>query len=181
MRFALVVFVVLSVGCGGTTVEPPGCLEEEPGGLGRQCSGDGECGDWLVCREGACALPPAVSGDDGTPLEIVEDGQALAELQVEIARGDLQRERGLGYRPCIEDGWGMLIEFQSAEDHLLETDTMRFDLDIAMAGDDRVIHTLHLDAPAGGKALYGSREPTRYVLEVPAKTVDLRQGARLSF
>jgi uncharacterized membrane protein (UPF0127 family) len=79
----------------------------------------------------------------------------------------------------MQEGWGMLIEFPAAADHLLETDTMRFDLDIAMAGEDRVIHTLHFDAPAGGKALYGAPEPTRYVLEVPAGTVDLRQSTRL--
>lgn len=171
----------LLVGCARPSSDGPGCLDEEPADLGRSCSGDGECGDWLVCVESACDLPAATAGDGGEPLRVTDRGEVLAELRVEIARGDLERQRGLGHRPCIEDGWGLLIEFPDLGDHLLQTDTMRFDLDIAMTGEDRIVHTVHRDARAGSGALYGAPEPTKWVLEVPAASIDLSRGVRLEF
>jgi uncharacterized membrane protein (UPF0127 family) len=180
-NLAATTLLLAFAGCSEPPAELPGCVDEEPSALGRECSGDGECGNWLVCVDSACDLPPAVSGEGGTSLTILDGDQPVADLRVELARGDLARERGLGNRPCIEEGWGMLIEFPQAGDPLIQTNTMRFDLDIAMVGPDRVIHTVHRDAPAGGKALYGAPNPIRWVLEVPAASIEMQPEMQLRF
>ena len=175
--FALTVLMATAPGCGEPTVPIEGCVEEAPAALDRSCAGDGECGDWLVCDEGACALPPAVTGADGEEIALVDStGAEVASLRVEVARSDLARTRGLGHRPCIAEGWGMLIEFPTTGEHLIGTNTMRFDIDIAMIGEDGVVHTVHRDAPAGGKALYGADQPVKSVLETPADAIPIEAG-----
>lgn len=166
--------LVFLCGCSAP-VEPSGCIGEAPEQLGDACGGDGECGNWLQCVDGGCSLPPAVSGDGGETITLT-GGAEPVELQIERAVSDRERERGLGYRPCIEDGWGLLIEFPQPGDHLIETDTMRFGLDIAMAGPDGVVHEVHYGAPAGGKALYGASEPVSLVLETPAGAAGVEVG-----
>lgn len=73
----------------------------------------------------------------------------------------------------------MLIEFPATSVHHLETAQMQFDLDIAMAGDNRIVHTVHRGAAAGGEALYSSDQPFRWVLETRTETVPLVVGYEL--
>ncbi len=168
------------VGCSPAPDGELGCLEDPPERLGAPCAADGECGNWLICEASECALPPAVRGHGGTAAQIVGDA-AVTDITIEIARSDLARTRGLGSRPCIATGWGLVIAYPEAGEHLITTQAMRFDLDVAMAGDDRMFHTIHLDARAGSTALLGAEAPVRHVLEVPAGSVGLTVGDRLEY
>lgn len=177
MKWFIIAFLALAASCS-PPAEFPGCIDEEPEALDRACTGDGECGNWLVCGGDACELPAAVVGEGGSTARIVST-DTTTELRVEVARSDLARMRGLGHRPCIADGWGLLIDYPSPGSHLITTEAMRFDLDIAMIGTDGVIHTVHRGAPAGGEALYGSEYEVASVLEVPSGAIDLAAGDRL--
>lgn len=178
MRRWWAVSALLLAGCPPEAAGP-GCLDDPPAKLGESCAGDGECGNWLVCAA-TCVAPPAVAGEGGEVLRLTGLGTD-SRLNVEVARGDLQRSRGLGYRPCISEGWGMMLEFPDAADHLITTRTMQFDLDIAMAGDDRVFHTVFLGARAGDETLLGGTGSTRYVLEIPAGELPIEPGIRFEY
>ena len=178
MRALFCAVVALLAACSPPP-DHPGCLDEEPAVLGRTCAGDGECGNWLVCIDATCELPPAVAGEGGAIARITDDDRDTIVLAVEVARSDLARTRGLGHRPCIEPGWGLVIDYPDPGEHLITTASMRFALDIAMIGADGVIHTIHRDAPPGSEALYGASQPVAKVLEVAAGAIQLRENARV--
>ena len=123
------VLALVAMGCAQPAADELGCAKESPSHLGRSCDGDGECGNWLVCAE-ECQLPPAVSGEGGVLARVTGAGLSH-ELRVEVARGDLARTRGLGHRPCIAEGWGLVIEYPTPDAHVITTTAMRFALDIA--------------------------------------------------
>lgn len=108
------------------------------------------------------------------------DGDVI-ELNAELARSDLARTRGLSYRPCILDGWGLLLEFPAAGAHQVTTRAMEFELDLAMVGEDGVVSAVHRGVVAGSSELYGAPSPVRVVLETPAGLVHIEPGARLEY
>ena len=79
----------------------------------------------------------------------------------------------------MQGGWGMVLRFPEPGEHLIAASTMRFPIDIAMAGVDGAVHTVHRDVAPGSKALLGGLNPTLEVLEVSAGSTPITVGALL--
>ncbi len=176
MKLRVLVLAML-MGTGCSPERSDDSCDAEPDALGRECSGDGECGDWAVCGEdGGCETPAAVRGEGGAVLSVTRAGELVDTLRVEVARSDVARARGLGERPCIAEGWGMLLEFPAEGDHVIQTRTMRFALDLAFADEDGVVHTVYTEVVAGGATLHSGASPTKRVLESPTGAVEVAVG-----
>lgn len=128
------------------------------------CEYDGECSGFRVCREGLCSTPEAMSGDASAGR--ISTGEE--SFQYELAASDLARQRGLAGRPCVADGWGLLLEWPDAAERQIDMSGMLFDLDLLfLDASDRPVSMVY-GAVAGSKVLYSSDGEARRVLEVRA-------------
>ncbi len=158
--------VALLLGCSDPEQSSGACTETVPDGVDKACEGAGECDSPLVC-EGVCSLPPAMTGEGGSAFILASDLDDR-RFQAEVAESDLARTRGLANRSCIEDGWGMLLVWPSAEVVNITMAGVRFNLDIAFIDDSRQVVDVRRDLQAGSKALYQSSQEVRWVFEAPA-------------
>jgi uncharacterized membrane protein (UPF0127 family) len=93
-----------------------------------------------------------------------------ATFSYELAASDLARTRGLAGRPCMDDDWGLLLEWPETERHQIQMTGMLFNLDLVFLDESNQVVDVIRDAPAGSKAIYGAG-PVRRVLEVKAGAV----------
>jgi len=132
----------------------------------------------------------------GLLLGFISCGKALAPAgvtinsrtwAVELAATPQQRYLGLAGRKSLPPGTGMLFLFERPE--VLEF-CMRgclIDLDIAFISPDmRVVRTCTMTAESDlpGRAVYSSRAPAQYALEVPASELaeaGVRPGQKVRF
>lgn len=164
---AVCVLTWLLSGCGGGAAELDSCPpDDEPAEVGRSCSADGECDGYLVCDDTVCSLPPTVTGE---PSEATANlGMPSAQVSVEVARSDLERRRGLGGRPCMQPGWGML--FVHPHEEILEYSVaqMRFPIDLAFLDAAGEVVRVYQRLEPGVADTYSSDDPARFALEVRA-------------
>jgi hypothetical protein len=95
-------------------------------------------------------------------------------VNVELARTEPQRARGLGGHAPLGEREGMLFIFDQPGLYAFWMKGMTFPLDIMWIEDDRVVH-LEVDLPPPGPGsrdadlpVYGPRNPAHLVLEVHA-------------
>lgn len=113
---------------------------------------------------------------------------AGTRYQVELARDDASRARGLMFRDRLEDGHGMLFIHELQEPQAYWMKNTRIPLDILYFDNQRRLVSQQRDVPpcSAGNACppYPSIKPARYVLELnagQAAQLQLQDGAELTF
>jgi len=166
----------------------------------------GVCGA-LVCSALACSRPPVMPPTPSSPLgaaraqpqadqgatsvQLPERGElrvahrpAAAAIQVELARTELERERGLMFRKSIADGHGMLFFMPDDNDWVFYMRNTYIPLDmIFVASDWVVVGVLENVAPLTETHRSVGR-PSRYILELGAHQAahqGIATGTRLDF
>jgi uncharacterized membrane protein (UPF0127 family) len=143
------------------------------GTTGDSCRSDRDCTSYSRCLNGICTVPPAVSGhsDDQTPmLEFVAGEASHGRFFLEMARSGFERSRGLGHRPSMANGWGMLFVFPQTVQQPFTMAPMRFPLDLIFIDDDGKVVDIIEDAQPQAPILIPA-SPYRQVLELNAGAV----------
>lgn len=100
-----------------------------------------------------------------------------AKLKVEVADTQAKRSKGLGGRPTLASGEGMLFVFQKKDKHPFWMKGLSFPLDFVWIREGKVVDLLYnVQPPAPGQtdetlSIYQSIEEVDKVLEVTAGTV----------
>ena len=109
-----------------------------------------------------------------TPLPTAEMTVGGVALTVELAIEPAAKSRGLGYRPGLEPGTGMLFVDEAAEVQSFWMGGMRFCLDIVWIDGGRIVGAAESvcpdppGTPDAERPRFRSPQPVQYVLEVPA-------------
>jgi len=143
------------------------------GTTGDSCRSNKDCTSYYRCLNGICAVPPAVSGhsDDQTPMLEFVDGEAShGRFFLEMARNEFERLRGLGHRPSMANGWGMLFVFPQTVQQPFTMASMHFPLDLIFIDDDGKVVDIIEDAQPLVPVLIPA-SPYRQVLELNAGAV----------
>ena len=136
----------------------------------------------LVCLiMGGLLFPPALRGADelseyGNPFIWVKLGQV--RVKAEVVSSPEKMYLGLGQRPALPEGRGMLFILPSLEVQSFCMRDMRFPLDFIWLVPGRVAGLTKNVSPQDQQASYDSPEPVNYVLEVPAGFCD-RYGVKV--
>jgi uncharacterized protein len=94
------------------------------------------------------------------------------KVNLEIAKTDAQRERGLMNRDSLEKDAGMLFVFRNATAHSFWMKNVRIPLDIAFLdarGKIVKIHTMAIESPMiqdHRRKLYPSEKPSKFAVEL---------------
>ena len=109
------------------------------------------------------------------------------KIPVEVADTLKKRSLGLGKRPSLKKGWGMLFVFEKRKPHRFWMKDMQFPLDIIWLDNHRIVHIIHNAKPANHKEepeLMTSPVPANFVLEIAAgraSKLRLKAGQRMEF
>ncbi len=116
-----------------------------------------------ACAQGKGAAPPA----PGPPRVLLHNGGRVHAVQVEVARTEAERERGLKGRERLEPGRGMLFVFAEDSEHVFWMKDTLVPLDmIFIDGLGQVVGVVRRAEPQS-TAPRTVGVPSRYVLEVP--------------
>lgn len=122
---------------------------------------------WHVFSIVLAVLSGVAEAADGGQVRI---GNRVA-VQVEVARTEAEKVRGLRGRESLRPGTGMLFVYEDPVRPVIWMRGMRFSLDILWIRDGRVVDLVHgAKPPAPGETpqVFAPREEVQYVLEVPA-------------
>ena len=120
-------------------------------------------GLFLACSANRSGPPP----DAGPARVLVRSGGTLHAVQVEVARTDAERERGLMNRERLEAGHGMLFVFEAEDEHVFWMKDTLVPLDmIFIDGLGTIVGIVARAEPLTTSPRTVGR-PSRYVLEVP--------------
>jgi len=98
---------------------------------------------------------------------LVKSGGKLHPVQVEVARTDAERERGLMGRHRLEPGHGMLFVFETEDEHVFWMKNTLVPLDMLFIdGLGTIVGIVARAEPLTTSPRTVGR-PSRYVLEVP--------------
>ena len=109
------------------------------------------------------------------------------EIPVEVADTEKKRRIGLGKRPSLKKGWGMLFVFEKLKQHRFWMKDMQFPLDIIWLENHRIVHIIHNARPSNSKdepELLTSPVPVNFVLEIAAgraAKLRMKPGQRMKF
>ena len=101
---------------------------------------------------------------------------------VEVARTPSERSQGLMFRKQLPKDHGMLFVFERTQSVSFWMDNTSIPLDLLFADAEGEVVNLHANAVPFSQDLIPSRQPIRYVLEIPggvAKQRGIRVGDRL--
>ncbi|MBL4616012.1 MAG: DUF192 domain-containing protein [Magnetovibrio sp.] len=105
-------------------------------------------------------------------ISILTRSGASYEFQVELAIKPAQQRRGLMFRKRLDAGHGMLFDYSPSRRITMWMKNTPISLDMLFANEQgRVVHIASHTVPYSQK-LIPAPVPVRYVLEVPAGTVD---------
>jgi hypothetical protein len=132
----------------------------------------------LACAPERKVAPPV-------PRVVVETAAgARHAVEVEIARSEPERRRGLMDRPSLPDGAGMLFLFDETAEHPFWMKDTLVPLDMIFVDEEgRIVGIVESAAP-GTLAARTVGAPSRYVLEVNggwARARGVRAGDRVRF
>ncbi|TPW29713.1 DUF192 domain-containing protein [Martelella alba] len=88
-------------------------------------------------------------------------------LNIELARTEKQRERGLMYRDSLDAGYGMLFDFGGTRNVSMWMANTRIPLDMLFIDRDGVVASIYAGAEPYSKRIISSGGPVAYVLELP--------------
>lgn len=117
----------------------------------------------LACSANRGGQPP----DAGPARVLVKSGGKLHPVQVEVARTDAERERGLMKRERLEAGHGMLFVFETEDEHVFWMKDTLVPLDIIFIDGLGTIVGVVARAEPLTTSPRTVGVPSRYVLEVP--------------
>ena len=139
---------------------------------------------WLVLAivVAVAAVAPAAAAQAVRPpwrsqapeLPTAEIAVGGVPLTVELAIGPAAQARGLGYRPGLQPGTGMLFVDDAPNERSFWMKGMRFCLDIVWIDGGRIVGAAESvcpdppGTPDAERPRYRSPQPVQYVLEVPA-------------
>ena len=109
------------------------------------------------------------------------------KIPVEVADTLKKRSLGLGNRPSLKKGWGMLFVFEERKPHRFWMKDMQFPLDIIWLDNHRIVHINHNAKPASFKdepEVMTSPVPVNFVLEIAAgraAKLRLKKGQQMKF
>jgi Uncharacterized conserved protein len=109
------------------------------------------------------------------------------DIPVEVADTPKKRSLGLGKRPSLKKGWGMLFVFDKRKLHRFWMKDMQFHLDIIWLDNHRIVHINHNAKPASSKdepEVMTSPVPVNFVLEIAAgraAKLRLKTGQQMKF
>lgn len=115
---------------------------------------------------------------------ISADYNLLAQIDVELANTDYDRQRGLMNREKLEENQGMLFVFPYQDTLSFWMKETKLPLDIIFANSEREIVTIHKNSVPFSHEQYRSSKPAQYVIEVNAGFCDkngIRLGDRISW
>jgi uncharacterized protein len=115
------------------------------------------------CRGGAS---PAPGKDMPQPAVRFETSRSPWVVQVEVARTNQQRARGLMFRRELPAGHGMLFLFDETSDHAFWMHNTLIPLDLIHLGDDRRVVGVVANAEPRTDVPRSVGKPSRYVVEV---------------
>ena len=105
-------------------------------------------------------------------------------LLVEVAQTQEARDQGLMGRTSLAEGNGMLFVFEKPSRLTFWMKNTPIDLDFLFLDEMGVIIDLHKRAKANSFTHIKAQEKFRYVIEIPAGTIDrfhLKKGMKLQF
>ena len=109
------------------------------------------------------------------------------KIPVEVADTLKKRSLGLGNRPYLKKGWGMLFVFEERKPHRFWMKDMQFPLDIIWLDNHRIVHINQNAKPATSDNepdVMTSPVPVNFVLEIAAgraAKLKLKKGHQLKF
>ena len=109
------------------------------------------------------------------------------KIPVEVADTLKKRSLGLGNRPSLKKGWGMLFVFEERKPHRFWMKDMRFPLDIIWLDNHRIVHINHNAKPDSSEnepEVMTSPVPVNFVLEIAAgraAKLRLKKGQHMKF
>ena len=109
------------------------------------------------------------------------------KIPVEVADTPKKRSLGLGKRPSLKKGWGMLFVFEERKPHRFWMKDMQFPLDIIWLDNHRIVHINHNAKPNSSEnepEVMTSPVPVNFVLEIAAgraAKLRLKTGQRMKF
>ena len=109
------------------------------------------------------------------------------KIPVEVADTLKKRSLGLGNRPYLTKGWGMLFVFEERKPHRFWMKDMQFPLDIIWLDNHRIVHINHNAKPAYSDDepnVMTSPVPVNFVLEIAAGRAEklrLKTGQQMKF
>jgi uncharacterized membrane protein (UPF0127 family) len=115
------------------------------------------------CRGGAS---PAQGKDMAQPAVRFETSRGPWVVQVEVARTNTQRARGLMFRQDLPRDHGMLFVFEETSEQTFWMHNTLIALDIIYLGDDRGVVGVVANAEPRTEVLRTVGKPSRYVVEV---------------
>ena len=135
---------------------------------------------------GSCrgSASPAQGKDMPQPAVRFETPRGPWVVQVEVARTDQQRARGLMFRPDLPRDRGMLFIFDETSEHPFWMHDTLIALDLIYLGDDRRVVGVVESAEPRTDTPRTVGKPSRYVVEVgggEAATHAVGPGARAVF
>lgn len=89
-------------------------------------------------------------------------------VQLEVAKTDPERERGLMYRKDLPADHGMIFLFQETTEHGFWMHNTLLSLDMIFLGEDRAVVGVVERATPRTDTLRTVKKPSRYVVEVSA-------------
>ena len=125
----------------------------------------------------SCAGKKAVTDSPNPPLKTALIKVGSAEVLAEIARTEVERERGLMFRTSLEDGKGMLFIFDKDEMLSFWMKNTLIPLSLAYIASDGTIRQIVELEPQSLQAVQAERS-VRYALEMPKLWFD-RVGVRV--
>lgn len=141
-----------------------------------------------ACGNGAepADAPDAVNipfDKEGT-LSVLQSGDTLVTVDIEIAETDSARTRGLMQRTSLPDRSGMLFLFPNEQPRSFWMANTPLSLDILFANADSQIVSIAKYTTPYSQDNVRSEDPSQYVLEMPAGFADsygVLEGDRLTW
>lgn len=141
------------------------------------CNGDSDTSDEPAP---ATSIPFEKEGE----LNLIQDGDTVVTLDIEIADTDSARERGLMQRASLPENSGMLFIFPREEERSFWMANTPLSLDIIFADADSQIVSIAKYTRPHSQESVPSGEPAQFVLEMPAGFADsygVVEGDRLTW
>lgn len=117
-------------------------------------------------------------------VSFTRDGRLIRKIDVEIAENDVERSKGLMYRPFIPDSTGMLFIFPEARELGFWMKNTQIPLDIIYADAQKKIISIQTHTKPYSEESLPSNGPAQYVVEVNAGFSDrshIQPGDVISF
>jgi uncharacterized membrane protein (UPF0127 family) len=106
-------------------------------------------------------------------------------LKTQVAKTEVDREKGLGSKKCIEDNQAMLFEFEESGYYPFWMKDMKFPIDIIwLDSNKKVVTTKTNILPSTYPRTFTNTKPAQYVLELKAgntNNLDISNKTNVSF